>query len=89
MLVRELLEAKMTKPDYKNWYGNIHFGFEHKPNATKAAAALKKADVEFDSDTNGGITYFYFDTKSDMKKAIKIVTPVIDASKESEWGSSE
>lgn len=61
------------------------FGFENAKNARKAKEALKAASVAFTSDSNFGITYFYFETKKAMKDALKVVKPVIDASLESEW----
>lgn len=63
----------------------LHFGFEDRANATKADRALKAAGIKFTRDSNGGIFYFNFESKADMKKAIKVAEQVIDKSEESEW----
>lgn len=61
------------------------FGLENAKNARKAKEALKAVNATFTSDSNFGVTYFYFDTKKAMKDALKVVKTVIDASLESEW----
>ena len=68
---------------------NPHFGLEDSGNARKARAAMKDVDIHFTSDNNFGITYFYFKTKKEMARAIKLVNGEIDKSKESEWGVNE
>jgi hypothetical protein len=65
-----------------------HFGFMDKKNAGRARQALKAADMDYEEDSNGGIRYFYFGSKKDLNKALRISKPVIDATKEEgEWGS--
>lgn len=61
------------------------FGFENEDNVQKAKAALNNAGIKYSTTSAGGIVYFMFDSSSDAKKAIKLVSKVIDADKESEW----
>jgi hypothetical protein len=81
MLVRELLEAALDH----NAKSMFHFGFEDDGNAKKSKAAFKEAGIEFDTDSNGGITYFYFRNSKDMWKGIHAANKVIDKSKDTEW----
>lgn len=64
---------------------SFEFGFENKSNASKAAIALKKSNIKYNRTTGGGIYYFIFNSNSDLNKAVKVVTPLIDKVKETEW----
>ena len=67
--------------------GNLEFGLMDSTNAKKAEEAIKKAGLEADKSSGGGITYFNFSTKKELNAAIKAVEKVIDKSKEDgEWG---
>lgn len=80
MILRELIaftEAKASGP--------LEFGFVHGPNAKLAEKALKDAGIAFKREDNFGVHYFFFDAAADHKKAVKLVSPLIDKSKEDEW----
>jgi hypothetical protein len=81
MLVSELFEESRG-PDK-----NREFGFQDKGNAAKAKRALLAANIEFTTSSAGGIYYFHFPTAKLGKEALKIVKPLVDKSKEEEWGS--
>jgi hypothetical protein len=88
MKIKELMtEARET---YANGFPTDpskvpHFGFESKANAKIAEKAIKDAGIETQKDFNFGITYFSFKTKKDINAALKIIKPLIDKTKESEW----
>ncbi len=82
MILRELLALSESKPDPEDFF---EFGFIHKPNAEAAEKVLNDAGIKFQRDENFGIHYFFFDDALVLKKAIKLVTPAIDTSKEDEW----
>jgi len=61
------------------------FGFEDRLNAQKAEAELKDAGIEYKRHENFGIFYFVFPDGASIRKAVRLVKPVIDRSEESEW----
>jgi len=62
------------------------FGLENKANIKLAQTALKAAEPEisYTTDSNAGITYFYFDSAATLRRAVRAVKDKIDVSKESE-----
>ena len=65
---------------------DLSFGFEDKGNFNKAKEVVDASGIKHTHSSNFGIHYIHFDSKKDMNAALKLVRPVIDKSKEHEWG---